>query len=119
MPRAEFSWKALDAMLQFKVTLEYCADYLKVSRDTIMRRIREEHDMSFTEYAAIKRQRTAMRLQQKAIEMALGGEEKNPNPTMMIFALKNLAGWADKMESTVEGSGMVINMAYDPDKRTT
>lgn len=94
MPKTEIDWNALDALLQFKVTCEFCADYLNVSRDAIIRRIREEKDMTFREYHLLKMQRTATKLQQKAIEQALSG---NCN-SVMIFALKNLAGWTDKNE---------------------
>lgn len=88
-----FDYKELDALLQFKVSAKFCADYLGVSRDAIYRRIKEDHGLTFGEYHALKIERTATRLQQKAIEMALAG-----NTTMMIFALKNLAGWTDKQE---------------------
>jgi AraC-like DNA-binding protein len=90
----EAKWKELDALLQFKVSLAFVSDYLGVSRDTIIRRIREEYDLTFAEYHDLKMQRTATKLQQKAIEMALGG-----NNTMMIFCLKNLAKWSDKIEN--------------------
>lgn len=86
-------WKVLDALLQFKVTLEHCADYMNVSTDAIQRRCKEEKGMTFSEYHELRLQRTATKLQQKAIEMAING-----NTTMMIFALKNLAGWSDKQE---------------------
>jgi len=91
--KVEIDFKVLDALLQFKVTMEYVCDYLKVSQDALRRRIREEHDKTFIDYARLRRDNTARKLQQKAIEMALGG-----NNTMMIFCLKNMAGWADKQE---------------------
>ena len=97
MPKTEVDFSALDALLQFKVTLAFCADYLGVSVDAIQRRIREKFDMSFTEYHKLKMERTAVKLQQKAIEQALAG-----NSTMMIFALKNLANWSDKNESELK-----------------
>ena len=91
--KIELDYSALDALLQFKVSLAFCCDYLGVSRDTIMRRIKEDFNMTFKEYHDLKMERTATKLQQKAIEMALGG-----NNTMMIFCLKNLAKWSDKLE---------------------
>lgn len=92
-PKKKLNYDALDALLQFKVSLEFCADYLGVSSDTIMRRLKEEKGMTFTEYHKLKMQRTAVKLQQKAIELALGG-----NSTLMIFSLKNLANWSDKID---------------------
>lgn len=93
MPKTEVDFSALDALLQFKVSMNFCADYLGVSTDAIRRRIKEKYNMTFTEYHALKMEGTATKLQQKAIKMALEG-----NNTMMIFCLKNLAKWADKQE---------------------
>lgn len=92
--KVDINWDKLDALLQFKVTMDFCADYLGVTIDAIRRRIKEKHNMTFTEYHNLKMQHTATKLQQKAIEMALKG-----NTTMMIFALKNLAKWSDKVET--------------------
>lgn len=94
--KVEINWAELDALLQFKVSLRFCADYMGTSIDAIRRRIKEKHDMTFGEYHELKMERTATKLQQKAIEMALGG-----NTTMMIFALKNLAKWSDKEDHKV------------------
>ena len=108
-PKKELNWSELDALLQFKVPLSFVCDYIGVSRDTVMRRIKEEHDMTFKEYHNLRLQRTATKLQQKAIEMALTG-----NTTMMIFALKNMAGWSDKMETTSQ----IIQVTF-PDARAS
>lgn len=105
--KVELDWGRLDALLQFKATLKFCAEYLEVSVDSIQRRIKEEKGITFEEYAALKLNRTAVKLQQKAIEMALGG-----NTTMMIFALKNLAGWSDKMETKLDTSTIQINIDH-------
>lgn len=110
-PKIEINYTELDALLQFKVSLAFCADYMKVSADTIRRRLKEDHGMSFTEYHELKMQRTAVKLQQKAIEMALGG-----NSTMMIFALKNLAKWSDKIEEKVQSSTERIVVYRKADK---
>lgn len=109
-PKVEVDWKILDALLQFKVTLNYCSEYLGVSNDTIQRRCKEEKGVSFSEYHELKLQRTAVKLQQKAIEMALAG-----NATMMIFSLKNLAGWSDKIDNTIKAQfdGITIKINKD------
>jgi len=106
--RIDIDYVKLDAILCFKVTLDYCADYLECSKDTIQRRIKEDHDKTFSEYHALKLQRTAVKLQQRAIELALAGKSH----AVLIFALKNLAGWTDKNEQTIE-AGKSILLAYN------
>lgn len=104
-PKKELNYDALDALLQFKVSINFCADYLKVSKDTIMRRLKEDKGMTFTEYHNLQMEGTATKLQQKAIKMALEG-----NNTMMIFCLKNLAKWADKQEVTHDVSAIQLDV---------
>lgn len=106
--KIELNYDKLDALLQFKVSLRFCADYLEISEDTIQRRIKEDFGVSFSEYHELKMERTAVKLQQKAIEQALKG-----NNTMLIFALKNLAKWSDKVESEVKNSVIQINIEAD------
>lgn len=103
--KIEINYDKLDALLQFKVSLRFCADYLECSRDTIIRRIKEDYNMTFAEYHSLKMEHTATKLQQKAIEMALKG-----NNVMMIFCLKNLAKWTDKQEQVVSAD---ININID------
>ena len=107
MAKKQLDYSALDALLQFKTTKKFCADYLKISEDTIERRLREDHDMTFKEYHELKMGRTAVKLQQEAINQALKG-----NTTLMIFCLKNLAKWADKVEEKVI-SEIKINIDED------
>jgi len=106
--KVELDYVKLDALLQFKATKRFCAEYIGVSEDAIDRRLREEHNMTFTEYHAMRLERTAVKLQQKAIEMALAG-----NTVMMIFSLKNLAGWSDKLETRVDSTLIQINIDND------
>lgn len=91
MPKIELDWGKLDAILQFNPTLVICAELLEISIDTIERRIKDAHNCTFLEYKNRKMGLVKIKLQQKAITMALGG-----NTAMMIFTLKNLCGWADK-----------------------
>lgn len=104
MAKKELNYDALDAMLQFKVNKKFCAEYLEMSEDTLERRLREDKDKTFTEYHQLKMGRTAIKLQQKSIDMAMRG-----NVTMMIFCLKNLAGWSDKQE-VVQTTEIKINI---------
>lgn len=94
----KFDWNILDALMQFKVTKAFVADYMGVSEKTVERKIKSQFKMTFVEYNNLKMSRTGYKLQQKAIEMALNG-----NTSMMIFALKNLAKWSDKMEEDISG----------------
>ena len=103
--KVQINYDKLDALLQFKVPLRFCADYLGVSRDAIIRRLKEDHGMTYGEYHELKMQRTATKLQQKAIEMALNG-----NTTMMIFALKNMAGWSDKIETELKNANITLKI---------
>lgn len=104
--KIELNYEVLDALLQHKITKRFCADYFGVSEDTIERRLKEDFKMTFKEYHALKMENTSYKLQQQAIQMALDG-----NAVMMIFCLKNLAGWSDKHEST-EQSTVKIDLAY-------
>ena len=91
--KIEIDWNVLNSILQFKCSKKVCADHLGCSEDTIDRRIKEEHDCTFKEYAETKLSTTKVKLQTKAIEKALGGDN-----TMLIFCLKNICAWSDKQE---------------------
>jgi len=95
--KAPFSWDKLDGLLAFKSSLLVCSDILEVSERTIRNHIKERYGLTFTDYAEKKLSRTKVKLVQKAIEMATGG-----NTAMMIFCLKNINKWADRSESTID-----------------
>jgi hypothetical protein len=109
-PRKEIDYKQLDAIMQFKVTKGFVADYFNISEDTLETRIREHANMTFSEYNKLKLQRTGIKLQQKAIEAALSG-----NTPLMIFALKNIAGWSDNITSEMNHSGQIKISVDDKD----
>ena len=94
--KTELDYKVFDALVQFKVSNRFCADYMGLSPKTIERRLREDHDMTFSEYQKLKSENVSLRLQQKAISIAMNG-----NVTMMIFCLKNMAGWSDNLKSEI------------------
>lgn len=108
MPKVvELNWTELNAILQFNVSCVQASQLLGVSADFIEKKIRAEHDMTFTEYRAEKQGKIRVLLQQKAIQMGLAG-----NATMLIFSLKNLCGWSDKVDSTLAGE-VAIKISTD------
>lgn len=92
--KTPFSWDKLDGLLAFKANLTVCEEILGVHQNTIKNHIRARYGITFTEYMERKLSVTKMRLIQKAIKMA-----ENGNATMMIFCLKNICQWQDKIEN--------------------
>ena len=95
--KVELNWTKLDSYLSFKASKKACALLLEVSEDTIERRIKEDHDCTFKEYAEKCLIPVQLKLVNKIISKALDGDN-----TCLIFALKNYCGWSDKQESTVK-----------------
>jgi hypothetical protein len=112
-PKKEIDFAVLDALVQFKVTKIFVADYMGVSEDTIEKRIKEKTGMTFTDYSKLKQQRTGLKLQQKCIERAIAGDR-----TLLIFALKNFANWSDKQEQSIDITTGGKSIALDnPEER--
>lgn len=103
MPKTEVNYDKLDSLLQFKVTKKFCADYLQISEDAIDRRIKEDFGMTFGEYHSMRMGRTAVKIQQKIVELALKG-----NPKLLEVAAKYLAGWTEKSDMTISTSDLKI-----------
>lgn len=92
--KKKFNWKKLNDLCAKSMKLMDCADILECSEDTIERYIRAEFDMTFAEYRDKKMSGTRLRLVEKAFELADKG-----NVVILIFCLKNLCGWMDKIEN--------------------
>jgi hypothetical protein len=93
--KIEIDYAVLDALMQFKLTKAFVSDYFNISEDTLEKRIKEHSGLTYGDYGRLKQQGVALKLQQRCIELALKGDR-----TLMIFALKNMANWADKQETT-------------------
>lgn len=102
--KIELDWTKLDSYLQLKATKKTCSILMEVSEDTIERNIKKLHKCTFTDYADRKMEPVRLKLVQKAIQKALAGDN-----TMLIFCLKNLCGWADKLEHDSSEAGININ----------
>jgi len=103
-PKKQLNYEIMDELLQFKCSKPYIAKRLGISIKTIDNRIREDHDMTFTEYADHVFEGVKLSLKREALKMAIDEH----HPTMMIFALKNYCGWTDKVEQKVETGELKI-----------
>lgn len=121
MPKAEIDWEILDTMLRFGPTRQYVADHFGYHPKTIDRLIRDKYDQTFDEYKNRRMDHTRLKLQQKAMQMAFGGDR-----VMMIFCLKNICKWQDKfdVEQTNTDKKIYVNVfdnenPIHPDKKTS
>jgi len=87
--KKEIDYAVLDAMMQFKLTKAFVSDYFNISEDTLDARIKEKYKMTYSEFGKLRQQGVARKLQQKALEMALGGDR-----TLLIFCLKNIENYS-------------------------
>ena len=107
MQRVEIDFKVLDALLQYKATKRQCSNHMEVSEDTLDRRVKEKHNMNFSQYADNQLDNTRIKLQQKIIQKALLGDN-----TCLIFSLKNLCKWSDKVETKLAEDSAPIVLKY-------
>lgn len=94
--------KVIDTALQYGATLNEAhlsckLSGLDVSPKTIERFINEKHNMTFGEYKNYMMGIVRLRIKEKIATLALQG-----NTALLIFAAKNLCGWADKIENKIE-----------------
>lgn len=94
-PKADVDMDQLAALMRMKPTLADCAAFFKVSQDTIERRIKRATGLSFAEFRDQNMVHTRMQLIRSALERS------KKSDTMLIFCLKNLCGWQDKIEPDV------------------
>ena len=106
-PKAEINWNELNAMLKFDASARYCANELKIARETLEKRIRSEHGMTFGEYKDMIMDDTRQKLRSVAIGKALKGEN-----VMLIFCLKNLCGWADQPQRDEKSEQSFPSLKY-------
>lgn len=84
----------LQKLMRFKPRLIDAAAWFDCGKTTVEDTIREHFDMTFREFREKYMVKTRMALQQKAINMAMGGDR-----IMLLFTLKNLCGWQDNPDS--------------------
>lgn len=94
--------KVIDTALQYGATLNEThlsckLSQIDVSPKTIERFINDKHGMTFGEYKNYMMGIVRLRIKEKIATLALQG-----NTALLIFAAKNLCGWADKIENKIE-----------------
>ena len=105
----QIDWLKLDTMLMFDASLNTCAMELGCCHDALEGAVKREKGMTFGEYKKLQLGKTVLRLKQKMIQLGLNG-----NIASLIFSLKNLSDWKDKVENSfAENSKIEINISQD------
>lgn len=91
-PKIDIDWNELDKLCQMQCTLVEIASWFKVSEDTIERRCKETHGITFQEYFNQKRSGGLVALRRTQFQLAM------KNPAMAIFLGKNYLGQSDKQD---------------------
>ena len=108
-PKIEINWKVFDSYCALQCTLREISFVLGCSEDTIERRVREAHNMSFADYFARKRVAGLMSFRRSGWELA------KRNPAVWIFCAKNWLGMVDKQEVVTSGNVKDVTKLSDED----
>lgn len=100
-------WELLDSLIIWSAHKEYIAEQLKISADTLEKRIKEKHDCTFTAYRDKQKEKIRINLSKKQYDVAMSG-----NPTMLIWLGKNELGQSDKQEIN---NNQMIEIKIDED----
>jgi hypothetical protein len=103
--KKEVDQKQLAALCRMKPSLEDAAAFFGVSADTIERRVKEWGYATFAEFRKENLVHTRFSLIRKALQKAENGDN-----TMLVFSLKNMCGWSEKVE---EKQTSEINITID------
>jgi hypothetical protein len=114
-PKKIVDWKLVDKWLECDGSAHQIAAKMGMHYDTLVNRffddernvLKDEETgevlgtfQTFSEYIAHKKQAGVLRLLEAATDEAI----KNRTPSMLVFLLKNRAGYTDKRETTHSGN---------------
>ena len=88
--------------MQFKPNLVTAAELMECGETTLKNFIKRKFEETYTEYSNRKLSTVRIKLVQKAIQMAMSGN----NNVMLIFCLKNICKWSDNVEPDLEESDL-------------
>lgn len=116
MVRKEPDWAKVETLASLKLSLQVIVDYLnsqatceaeRISHSTLELRIYEKYGQKWSEFQNARLVNIRAQLVNKAISMAMSGDR-----TLLIFCLKNLVGWQDKIEETHKLEIPEIKLSY-------
>lgn len=105
-PAIKIDEDQLRSLMRMKPTLKDVANFFQCSEDTIENYIKAKWGKRFSEFRDENMVFTRFNL----IRTAIAKAEKGDN-VMLIFCLKNLCGWRDKLPDEVEGDDRFKNMS--------
>lgn len=98
----EIDWELFDKLLGYQCTLEELAGIFECSKTTIERRVVQEHEMKFCDYARMKRGVGKISLRRLQWQIAEAGSYG-----MAKWLGRQWLGQAEKIELTGDGGGPV------------
>ena len=116
------SLAALERFMAFGPSIEECATFFGVSSSCVEATIKREAGVSFKVFRDQAMIWCRHHLRREAIRRAT----KGGSDSVLIFALKNVAGWKERQElSAPEGggkagsavAGFTVHLSYDPTRR--
>jgi hypothetical protein len=96
-PKLEIDQEQYEALCRLNPTLKDMAAFFKCSEDTIENKAKEFGYATFSDARQQNMVHTRLNLIRTAVSQASSG-----NVPMLIFSLKNLCGWADKQDTSIE-----------------
>lgn len=107
-PKVDIDWVQFDKLCFLQCTQLEIASFFSCTVDTLENRCKAEKGMIYSEYYKTKAVKGKISLRRKAFQLIESG-----NAAVIIFALKNMIGWTDKMVSEFKGeisdSAPVVN----------
>lgn len=107
----EINWEKLQTLCRYDASINVCAQELDISHDTLERKIKAKYGLKFSEYKDQQLQYTVLKLKQKMLSKAFDGDN-----TCLIFSLKNLGKWTDRVEHGFGKDQQSIILKYSLDK---
>jgi len=107
-PKIALDWDQFDKLCFLQCTQLEIASFFNCTIDTLENRCKAEKGMIYSDYYKTKAVKGKISVRRKAFQLIEKG-----NPAVIIFALKNLIGWTDRMVSEFKGeiteSAPVVN----------